>query len=247
MTKEHIPKIVHYAWFGRGEKNELAQKCIDSWKKYLPNYEFIEWNEDNFNLNNYKYAKQAYEAKKYAHVTDVVRLHVLYEHGGIYMDTDVEVLKPLDPLLTNRAFSGFESDDRIPTGIIAAKKNNGWVFDQLKFYETANFLDENNNPILTTNVQYIINISLVKHGYIPNGQKQTLKYGMVMYPRDYFCPKSLETGKINCTDNTYTIHHFSGSWVPVNSKINRVLFRFARRIVGERISSKIIKLKKKYI
>lgn len=240
MKKEHIPKIIHFAWFGKGEKPDLAKKCIDSWKKYLPDYEIIEWNEENFDLSMYKYAQQAYENKKYAHVSDVLRLHALYEYGGIYMDTDVEVLKSLDPLLHNRGFSGFESDDRIPTGIIAAEKHNQWIYDQLNLYKTLNFIDDKGKLNLTTNVEYITRISREKHGYIPNGKKQTLKYGMVMYPVDYFCPKSLETGIITCTENTYTIHHFEGSWVPKKSKINRKIYRVIKKIFGASMASRII-------
>ena len=104
-----IPKIIHYCWFGGKPKPELAEKCIESWKKFCPDYEIVEWNEGNFNINSNLYVKQAYEAKKYAFVTDYVRLYALYTQGGIYMDTDVMVLKPLDEYLNHEAFSGFES------------------------------------------------------------------------------------------------------------------------------------------
>ena len=117
-----IPKKIHYCWFGRGKMPELAVKCIESWKKYLPEYEIKEWNEDTFDLTLYPYAKEAYDNRKFAFVTDVVRLYALYYEGGIYMDTDVEVLKPLDYLLQFDAVSGFETDSQIPTGLMASQK-----------------------------------------------------------------------------------------------------------------------------
>ena len=115
-----IPKKIHYCWFGRGEMPDLVRKCIASWKKYLPEYEIKEWNEDNFDLNSYPYVREAYHNKRFAFVTDVVRLHALYYEGGIYMDTDVEVLKPLDSLLNYKIVSGFESETQIPTGLMAS-------------------------------------------------------------------------------------------------------------------------------
>lgn len=117
-----IPKVVHYCWFGRGPKNELATKCIESWKKFLPDYEIKEWNEDNFDVNLYPYAKEALENRKFAFVTDVVRLYALYTEGGVYMDTDVEVLKTYNPFLHHKMFSGFETNNNVPTGMMAAEK-----------------------------------------------------------------------------------------------------------------------------
>ena len=112
-----IPKVVHYCWFGRGEMPELAKKCIASWKTFLPDYQIKEWNEDNFDINCNQYVKEAYESRKFAFVTDYVRLYAIYTEGGVYMDTDVEVLKTLDPFLHHHAFSGFETDGNVPTGM----------------------------------------------------------------------------------------------------------------------------------
>lgn len=126
-NKNQIPKIIHYCWFGGNNKPKSVRTCIDSWKLHCPDYEIIEWNESNFDINSNLYTKQAYDSKKWAFVTDFVRLKVLYDNGGIYMDTDIEVLKPLDIFLYHEAFSGFEWVDRIPTGIIGAKKHNEWI------------------------------------------------------------------------------------------------------------------------
>ena len=208
-----IPKIIHYCWFGRGEKPELAQKCIESWKKYCSDYEFKEWNEDNFDISSNEYVKQAYELKKYAFVTDYVRLYALYNDGGIYMDTDVEALKPIDVFLKHKAFSSFENNNMIPTGIMAAEKGNEWIKDLLDEYKDLTFLDKDGKMDLTTNVVRITNLTKEKYGLKLESSYQDLKNGIVtIYPYDYFCPKDWETGKINLTENTYTIHHFSGSW-----------------------------------
>ena len=208
-----IPKIIHYCWFGRGPKNELAEKCIQSWKEYCPDYTFKEWNEDNFDLNSNKYVRQAYDNRKFAFVTDYVRLYALYNEGGIYMDTDVEVLKPLDDFLKHRAFSSFENNNKNPTGIMASEKGNEWIFDLMQEYTDLEFIDKSGNMDLTTNVERITNLTIEKYGLVPNSSYQELCGGIVtMYPYDYFCPKDWQTGNINLTENSHTIHHFSGSW-----------------------------------
>lgn len=209
---QKICKKIHYCWFGRGEKPELALKCIQSWKEKCKDYEIIEWNEDNFDINSNKYVKQAYEVKKYAFVTDYVRLYVLYNYGGIYMDTDVEVIKPLDEFLDNPAFSGFENNNKIPTGIMAAQKGNEWIKDLLDEYDTIEFIKKDGTYDLTTNCERITKKTIEKYNLKSISSYQNLNNVVILYPYDYFCPKDWETGKINLTDNTYTIHHFAGSW-----------------------------------
>lgn len=211
-----IPKKIHYCWFGRGEKPELAVKCIVSWKKFLPEYEIIEWNEDNFDLDMYPYVREAYDARKFAFVTDVVRLWAMYTYGGIYMDTDVEVLKPLDSLLQYEAVSGFESSTQIPTGLMASREGFPLFKELLDEYDEAHFVHPDGSLDLTTNVTRITNTCLL-HGFMPNGELQEID-GFTLLPSDYLCPKSWQTGKICLTNNTLCIHHFSGSW-QTNSKI----------------------------
>lgn len=206
-----IPKKIHYCWFGRGEKPELAVKCIESWKKFLPDYEIIEWNEDNFDLDIYPYVREAYDARKFAFVTDVVRLWAMYTYGGIYMDTDVEVLKPLDSLLNFEAVSGFESSTQIPTGLMAGQESFPLFKELLDEYDGLHFVQSDGSLDMTNNVIRITNTCL-KHGFVPNGQQQTVD-GFTLLPADYLCPKSWETGKIFITKNTLCIHHFSGSWL----------------------------------
>ena len=208
-----IPKIIHYCWFGRGQKPELAEKCIASWKKYCPDYIIKEWNEDTFDLDSNLYVRQAYDSRKFAFVTDYVRLFALYHEGGIYMDTDVEVLKPLDAFLKHQAFSSFENNNKIPTGLMAAEQGNPWINDLLDEYTDLTFLDADGNMDLTTNVERITGLTLRKYGLNPVSSYQDLAGGIVtMYPHDYFCPKDWQTGNINLTENSHTIHHFAGSW-----------------------------------
>lgn len=135
-----IPKKIHYCWFGKGKMPELALKCIESWRVNLPDYELKEWNENSFDINSNFYVKEAYESRKFAFVTDYVRLYALYTEGGIYMDTDVEVLKNLDPFLDLPAFSGFEDNVHIPTGIMAAEKGSVWAGWQLKYFSSIYLL-----------------------------------------------------------------------------------------------------------
>jgi len=150
-----IPKIIHYCWFGRNPLPDLALKCIESWKKFLPDYEIIEWNEDNFNLDIYQYTREAYELKKYAFVSDVCRLYAIKEMGGIYLDTDVEILKPLDKFLHHNAFSGFETNYTIPTGLMASEKNGKWATEMLDYYYERPFVLDNKKIDMTTNVEII--------------------------------------------------------------------------------------------
>ena len=206
-----IPKTIHYCWFGRNPKPKLAKKCIKSWKKYCPDYEIIEWNEDNFDLNSAPlYVRQAYESKKWAFVTDYVRLWAMTEFGGIYMDTDVEVVKPLNQFLHHQAFSGFENDRAIPTGIMACEKGFALFTELLRFYDDKPFLNPDGTMNLTTNVEIITNMCL-EYGLIQNGEYQVIQ-GFVLYPKDVFCPISWATGQLEKTKNTAAIHWFAGSW-----------------------------------
>lgn len=211
-----IPKIIHYCWFGGNPLPELAQKCIESWKKNCPDYEVRRWDESNFDLNYNDYVREAYEARKWAFVTDVVRLYALVNYGGIYMDTDVEVLKPLDDLLSYDAVSGFESETQIPTGLMACRDLHPMFREFLGDYDGAHFKKEDGTYDTTTNVVRITNICL-KYGLVQNNTLQTVN-GFTLLPSDYLCPKDYRTGALNVTENTYTIHHFDGSWTSVAQK-----------------------------
>lgn len=211
-----IPKIIHYCWFGRNPMPELAKYCIESWRKYCPDYEIIEWNEDNFDINFNEYLKEAFAAKKWAFVTDVVRLYALVTYGGIYMDTDVELMKPLDKFLELEAFSGFESEMDIPTGIMGGEKEFPLFRELLNDYEGKHFINSDGSYNTTTNVMRITECCQ-KKGLIRNNTLQIVD-GFTLFPNDYFCPKDHMTGIVKITANTHTIHHFNGSWLSEEKK-----------------------------
>lgn len=235
-----IPKIIHYCWYGGKPLPELAQKCLESWHKYCPDYEIIRWDESNTDLVSNQYVKEAYESKKWAFITDYVRLKVLYEVGGIYMDTDVQIIASLDAFLTNKGFSGFENENQVPTGIMAAEKGNQFIGYLLHDYDNRHFLDADGKPNLKTNVDTITEISLQK-GLRLNNKYQVVE-DFTFYPSDFFCPKDSRTLKIHLTENTVTIHHFAGSWVnPFWHRVKRTI----KKLLGERASLAVSKTKRK--
>lgn len=233
-----IPKKIHYCWFGGNPLPDEAKKYIKSWQKHCPDYIIKEWNESNFDLDLYPYVREAYDAKKFAFVTDVVRLFALYNEGGIYMDTDVEVLSSLDPFLRHHAFSGFESPHRVPTGIMASEKGGVWAKDNLEYYNGRHFIKPDGRMDLTTNVDTITQY-MVSKGLILNNKFQEIDGLFTMYPCDYFCPKSLKDGKIYLTPRSVTIHHFNGSWHSTFEKFKS----YVAHLIGRKATKVIVNLK----
>ena len=242
-----IPKIIHYCWFGKNPLSDLAKKCIDSWKKYCPDYEIIEWNEENFDINSNVYVKEAYESKKWAFVTDYVRLYALDKCGGIYMDTDVELLKCIDSFLENEAFSGFETSESIPTAIMGSVKSGEWIKYLLSYYDDKHFIKPDGTLDVTTNVTTITNMTVEKYGVKLDNAYQEVRNVLTLYPRDYFCPKDYHTGLINLTDNTICIHHFNASWHSEEEKKNHQKYLYYVRKYGiEKANKKIVTYNLKY-
>lgn len=235
-----IPRIIHYCWFGHDAMPELALKCIESWHKFMPDYEYRLWNEDTFDINSFPYTQEAYNAGRFAFVSDVVRLVALYEYGGIYLDVDFEVYKTFDDLLLNKAFAGFEGSKYNPVmmGVIASESRGEWVFEQLNSYQGRHFI-VGGKMDLTTNVKSISD-RMQKHGFIPNGEEQVYK-DLHIFPVDYFCPR-LTTGEYFRTENTYCEHlGEDSSWAP-KSILGIVLNR-----LNPMFKTRLIKLKRKIL
>lgn len=216
-----IPKKIHYCWFGKKPLPPEALKCINSWKKFCPDYEIIEWNESNYDINKNEYVKYTYENKKYAFLSDYVRLDIIYNEGGIYLDTDVELLKSLDDLLCNDGYIGMEQVGTINTGQgFGAIKHHPFVKENMNFYENTKFIDENGNFIKNICVPITTEI-LAKKGLKKENVIQHV-YDMKVFPVEYFCPKVMGTNKIIITNNTYSIHHFESSWKSQNRLLRKI-------------------------
>jgi len=218
-----IPKVIHYCWFGRNPLPASARKCIDSWRKHMPDYEIKEWNEDNFDIGITPYVREAYAAGKYAFVSDYARFHILYEYGGVYFDTDVEVLRPMDDIIALGPFMGCESDasDRCPARIapglgLGAGPGHGLYKEILDMYAKLHFVYSVAN--LKTVVEYTTGI-ILGHNATDCGNGIFCVEGIRIYPAEYFSPKSYVTKKIRITENTRTIHHFAGTWQPWWKKV----------------------------
>ena len=230
-----IPKIIHYCWFGRGPLPELAQKCIASWKKYLPDYEIKEWNEDNFDVNIIPYTAEAYKTKKYAFVSDYARFWILYQYGGIYFDTDVEVIRPIDDIISKGNFMGFETDPKPQLKAVASEASVnpglgmgvapglGIIKKMLDFYEGKHFVHEANMRNQITVVH--IATQVLRENGLKNVAGIQEVAGCFVFPSEYFCPINVTTGRIHVEKNTRTIHHYAGTWVDKKFSLKELVKR----------------------
>lgn len=228
-----IPKIIHYCWFGKNKLPKDINYFISTWKKYCPDYKIIEWNENNFDINQNLYCKQAYEAKKWAFVADYARLKILSEYGGIYMDTDVEVCKSFDDILSYNLFLGFESDNIITSGVIGACKDNSCIKHLLSYYDNKCFIQNDNQYDLIENVRIISKMLKDKYAINLNNKLQTFDNNYIIFPFEYFCAKDLIDDKIKKTENTYAIHHYNASWVSCVGKIRHLVKIILVKIFGK--------------
>lgn len=206
-----IPKKIHYCWFGGNPLPELAQKCIESWRKFCPDYEIIEWNESNYDVSKNLYMSQAYENKRWGFVPDYARLDIIYNHGGIYLDTDVEIIKPIDELLTLEAFAGVEQNSEyVALGLgFGAEKEHPTIKALRDYYDDLKFVE--NGELNLTPAPRINSTALESLGYrFSNEIMNTC--GMTVFPSEYFCPINYDTDELTVTENTYSIHHYTASW-----------------------------------
>lgn len=225
-----IPKIIHYCWFGRGEKPKLAQKCIASWKKYCPDFEIIEWNEDNFDIDKYPYARYCYDNKKWAFLSDFARLIVVYKHGGVYFDTDVEVIQPIQELLMYDAFYGFENETNVATGLgFGSVPKHKTVDAMLQKYNELRRDEEGNYPLVVCPA--LNTEALIPMGLELNGKYQNIG-GAVILPVDYLNPYDDPTGKLNKTKNTVSVHWYSKSWMDKKTIIRSMITKPFHRFFG---------------
>lgn len=235
METNSIPKIIHYCWFGGGEKPDYVFEYIKKWETVLPDYEIIEWNETNFDVNFCKYTKEAYSMKKYAFVSDVARLYALQKCGGFYLDTDVEIIKSFSDLIDNEksCILGFEVENRIATSFIAACKNNELIKQFLDSYLEKKFIENDGTLNMIPNVEYLTDI-LKSRGLIENGEFQQLNNGIFIYPLEYFSPYDY----INCINNinekTYCVHHFAVSWLNKSTIVKRKIKTILAKILGKK-------------
>lgn len=211
MTNNKIPKIIHYCWFGGNPIPESNKKFMESWKKFCPNYEIIEWNESNYDVTQNRYMKEAYENRQWAFVSDYARLDIIYEHGGIYLDTDVELIKPLDDLLNLKGFIGFTENKKLcNTGLGFGAIPKLPIIKEIRDgYENLVFIREDGSFDQTPCTYFQTDI-LLKKGLKQDNSMQEIE-GLTIFPDEYFCPRNW-IGQTHITQNTYSIHHYEGSW-----------------------------------
>lgn len=230
-----IPKIIHCCWFGSDELPDQAKKCMDSWRSHLPDYEICVWNERNIDFSECPYAVEAFEQRKWAFLSDYIRLKVLSLQGGIYLDTDVEVLKSFDPLLLQPAFIGFESPTALCTAVIGAEKESALIRELVQTYLDRHFVLPSGELDYTTNVMALTKHATNHWGLSLNDQQQFLRDGIALYPSWAFSPIDYQSGQLQQLTESYCIHHFTGSWLsPLQHKRLLRKRKFAK-FFGKRI------------
>ncbi len=239
-----IPKIIHYCWLGKNPLPELEQQCLASWHKHMPDWEYKQWDEANFDIAAAPvYVQQAYEARKYAFVSDYVRLWALEKFGGLYMDVDFMVYRPFDELMTQyAAFAGYEGSKRQPVmqGVIASEPHGAWVTDMLSTYDNRTFIKSDGSLDMTPNTSYFTN-RLISQGFIPDGVEKDFPPFLHVFPVHYFCPR-LTTGENVRNEETYCEHMGESSWAEKGGWKSRLM-----GLLSPAMRTKLIKLKRKLL
>lgn len=239
-----IPKIIHYCWLSGDSIPHKLQKCMDSWKKYLPDYKFMLWDLNRFNIDQSIWVKQAFEAKKYAFAADYIRLYAIYNYGGIYMDMDVEVVKSFDDLLCYPCLLGMESKEGIEAGIFGATIYNSYINNCLKHYTNREFILGENLFDLRPLPTIMLEVAKKNYNIINRRGNELLGFynqnDLYVFQFEYLTAKDFKTGEIKATNNTYSIHHFAGSWLPISSQIKqRIIW-----LLGDNVSRKLMSFKR---
>lgn len=229
MEQNSIPKIIHYCWFGHNEMPQAIKDCMASWKKFFPDWQIIEWNEFNYDVHKIPYTSDAYNFKKWAFVSDYARCDVLYQYGGVYLDVDVEFIKPLpEELLKLRGFCGFEGSGKIGPGLIwGMQKGDALLKDIMESYQTEHFAYQSNGIYKTVNTR--LTEFMQKLGLQANNCYQCLD-GIEVYPSEYFCAYDTDVREPNITENTICWHHYYGSWQ--NPSLKTKLQNVLKRVIG---------------
>lgn len=235
-----IPKKIHYCWIGKAPLPEKDRKCIESWKKFCPDYEIIEWNESNYDFSKCQYMKQAYDAKKWGFVPDYARLDIVYNEGGIYMDTDVELVRSIDDLLELEAFMGFENKSRVALGLgFGAEAKNKIIKQMCEDYKDLRFINADGTLNITASPTYTTRV-LEQNGLNKNGKNQMVGNIKIFAP-EYFAPLCYSNNKLQITQNTYSIHWFNASWHDSEQKRIKKRMQLINRIFGMRLGKVINK------
>ena len=245
--KQYIPNIIHYSWFGGKEKSKFIKDCIATWQRFFPEYEIKEWNENNFDLNRHHFAREAYEAKKYAFVSDYVRVYVIYHYGGIYFDTDIEVKRNFsDKLLGAKFVIAFELPNSLMTGFFAAEKGNLAVKEILAYYDEIHFYNEDGTMKLTPN-PIIFAQETAKFGLVFNGKFQEIGDNMRIFPNEVFGGYNVYDMVYTVTENTVLVHHYTASWRTVKEEIPVKLKKIVLKLFGVGFFRFMRKIKHKFL
>lgn len=232
-----IPRIIHYCWFGNNSLPSSALKCISSWEQFLPNFKIIQWNESNFDVNMTQYTAEAYKMQKYAFVSDYARFWILYHYGGLYFDTDVQIVKSLDSIIMRGAFMGREegTNGKVAPGLgLGVQPHHSLYRELLDKYSLLHFINNDGKLNQKTIVDYTTEV-LMNRGLILEDILQVID-GITIYPSEYMCPMDSTSGIIRMTPNTVTIHHYDCSWLDhksirwqlhlLKNSVNRLLYFF---------------------
>ena len=247
MNENKIPKIIHAVWVGGGEKSDIVKKSMASWLKFCPDYTLMEWNEENFDIeNSCEYVKQAYSNGKWAFVSDYIRLKVLYEFGGVYLDTDSELIKNLDGFLCLDGFICIESRYSLSFGIIGTVPKAEWIGNLLRQYECESFIDRRGNYNLITINNRVQRILSENYDYKWSDKIQKLKNGLCVFPSEYFSPINPYTGIKRVTEKTHMIHHYDNTWMSPCEKVKKRTKQIITRMIGEDNRARIAKIIKEH-
>lgn len=252
---EHmIPKIIHFSWISGDPYPPLAEKCMKSWEKFAPDYEIMHWDKERFDIQSLLFTRQAYENKRWPFIADVQRLYALYMYGGIYLDSDVELVKPLDEFLTNGGFIGFEGEKSLSTGVIGCEKGHPWIKRLLEYYNDLPFINADGSLYNISNAVTTSEISKQEFGFDPTQKNQVFGGNIRVYPQAVFSPKSLYTWKIETTGDTHAIHHFACSWISKKDiwlikkqQFKNKMAMMITRLFGDRVTAVLFSIKRKLL